>query len=163
MLTIMWDKGLRGKAWKILSNLNSNLRAKMKTKYGMTREMEIGGKQGSRLTERMFFKLMDTLAEELLESGEGFTINEILTIAVLLWVDNVISCVDGEAEQEKMLQKIHKFALKHRLVWGQSKCKVMHVGKHNDEQKEWNLGKQKIPGNLLIQVFWGCNHKRREK
>ena len=50
----------------------------------MTREieMEIGGKQGSRLTGRMFAKLMDTLAEEL--DGEGFTVNELLTIAVLL-------------------------------------------------------------------------------
>ena len=84
MLTIMWEKGLRGKSWRILCNLNKNLKAKMKTKYGMTREieMEIGGKQGSRLTGRMFAKLMDTLAEEL--DGEGFTVNELLTIAVLL-------------------------------------------------------------------------------
>ena len=37
-------------------NLNTNLRAKMKTKYKISREvfMEIGGKQGSRLTGRMF-------------------------------------------------------------------------------------------------------------
>ena len=146
MLTIMWDKGLRGKAWRILSNLNSNLRAKMKTKYGMTREieMEIGGKQGSRLTGRMFAKLMDMLAEELLESGEGFTVNDVLIIAVLLWVDDVISCVDGEENQKKMLQNVHEFALKHRLIWGQSKCKVMRVGKHNDKPKEWNLGELKI-------------------
>ena len=144
MLTIMWDKGLRGKSWRILCNLNKNLKAKMKTKFGLTREveMEIGGKQGSRLTGRMFSKLMDTLAEEL--DGEGFTINELLTIAVLLWVDDVISCVDGVDNQEKMLQKIHEFARRHRLVWGQNKCKVMRVGKHTDTPKEWNLGDIKI-------------------
>ena len=65
--------------------------------------MEIGGKQGSRLTGRMFAKLMDILAEELIESGEGFKVNELLIIAVLLWVDDVVSCVDGEKKQEKML------------------------------------------------------------
>ena len=43
-----------------------------------------------------------------------------------------------------MLKKVHEFALKHRLVWGQSKCKVMRVGKHNGEQKEWDLGDLKI-------------------
>ena len=53
MMTIMWEKGLRGKSWRILNNLNKNLRAVMKTKFGLTREieMEIGGKQGSRLEE----------------------------------------------------------------------------------------------------------------
>ena len=50
-LTIMWEKGLRRKSWRILNNLNKNLRTIMKTRFGTTREihMEIGGKQGSRL------------------------------------------------------------------------------------------------------------------
>ena len=142
MLTIMWDKGLRGKSWRILKNLNENLTAIMKTRFGLTREinMEIGGKQGSRLTGRMFSKLMDTLSEELQATGEGFKISDDLIIAVLLWVDDVISCVDGEKEQEEILEKIHEFALKHRLVWGQSKCKVMRIGKHTDGPREWKLG-----------------------
>ena len=63
---------------------------------------------------------------------------------MLLWVDDVISCVDGQTNQEKMLQKIHEFAQRHRLVWGQNKCKVMRVGKHTDTPKEWNLGDIKI-------------------
>ena len=146
LLTIMWEKGLRGKSWRILNNLNKNLRAMMKTRFGTTREidMEIGGKQGSRLTGRMFAKLMDMLAEELSTTGEGFIVNEMLIIAVLLWVDDVVSCVEGEENQLKMLEKVHDFALRHRLVWGQNKCKVMRVGKHKGEPKEWNLGDLKI-------------------
>ena len=44
MLNIMWEKGLRGKAWRILRNLNSNLKATIKTKHGPTRTigMDIG-------------------------------------------------------------------------------------------------------------------------
>ena len=61
---------------------------------------------------------MDTLAEELQATGEGFRLSDELIIAVLLWVDDVISCVDGEKEQEEILEKIHEFAVKHRLVWG---------------------------------------------
>ena len=115
MFTIMWDKGLRGKAWRILKNLNTNLKAVMNTKYGPTREigMEIGGKQGSRLTGRMFSKLMDTLAEELETTNEGFKLDDQMTISVLLWVDDVVSCVDGTQNQEKMLSRVHDFALRH--------------------------------------------------
>ena len=60
-----------------------------------------------------------------------------------MWVD-VVSCVDGEKDQIRMLDQINEFALKHRLKWGQSKCKVMRVGKHGKETKEWNLGELKI-------------------
>ena len=146
MLDIMWDSGLRGKSWRILRNLNQNLKAVIKTKYGLTRtiNMEIGGKQGSRLTGRMFAKLMDTLAEELQPTGEGFQINANLKIAVLLWVDDVVSCVEGANKQEQMLQKIADFATKHKLKWGASKCKVMKVGKHQEKERKWRLGELTI-------------------
>ena len=78
MAAIMWDSGLRGKSWRILHNLNSNLKAHVKTRYGNTRtvNMEIGGKQGSRLTGRQFGKLMDTLAESSINHEKGFTITQ---------------------------------------------------------------------------------------
>ena len=80
---------------------------------------------------------MDTLAEELHNSREGFEISDKLIIAVLLWVDDILSCVDGEKEQEEILEKVHEFALKHHLVWSQSKCKVMRIGKHTDGPRDW--------------------------
>ena len=126
LLVTMWDQGLRGKAWRILRKLNSNLTAEIKTRFGKTRqiEMEIGGKQGSRLTGRMFAKMMDTLAEEL--QGEGFQVTPEFIIAVLLWVDDVVSSAVGEVDQKSILEKINKFAIKHK----QEKCNVMRVGKH---------------------------------
>ena len=142
MLNIMWERGLRGKAWRILQNLNKDLKAVVKTKFGPTRtiDMQIGGKQGSRLTGRMFAKMMDTLAEDLEPTGEGFKVNNEFTIAVLLWVDDVVSCVEGVENQEKILQRIADFAIKHKLKWGANKCEVMRVGKHKDAKKEWKLG-----------------------
>ena len=106
--------------------------------------MEIGGKQGSRLTGRMFAKLMDTLAEELELTDEGFKLDNQFTIAVLLWVDDVVTCVDGIENQEKMLLRVHEFAIRHQLRWGQDKCNVMRIGKHNGESKEWKLGDMPI-------------------
>ena len=142
MLNIMWQKGLRGKTWRILKNLNEGLQANIKTRFGMTRtvKMEIGGKQGSRLTGRMFSKLMDTLAEDIEPTGEGFKLDDNLTVGCLLWVDDVVSCVEGKPNQEKMLNKIADFATKHKLRWGAEKCKVMRVGKKEGDEQKWKLG-----------------------
>ena len=146
MLNIMWQKGLRGKTWRILKNLNEGLQASIKTRFGPTRtiKMIVGGKQGSKLTGRMFSKLMDTLAEDIEPTGEGFQMDSTLTVACLLWVDDVISCVEGCKNQENMLNRIADFAIKHKLRWGAEKCKVMRVGRHKNEKQKWNLGTLEI-------------------
>ena len=66
LLKIVGDKGIRGKLWRILKNMNSELKAQVKTKFGLTREidMQIGGRQGSRLTGRLFSILTDLLAKD---------------------------------------------------------------------------------------------------
>ena len=87
MLAIIWEKGLKGKAWRILHNLNKDLKATIKTRFGNTEviDMQIGGKQGSRLTGRMFGNLMDMISEEFQENCEGFTMAHEFYIAALLW------------------------------------------------------------------------------
>ena len=61
MLKTVWESGLRGKPWRLLRKMNIDLRAAIKTRHGLTREveMEIGGRQGSRLTCRNFSKMME--------------------------------------------------------------------------------------------------------
>ena len=127
---------------RILRNLSTELKAIAKTRFGETREimMEIGGKQGSRLTGRMFAKLMDLLSEELLDTREGFKIDKDFLIAVLLWVDDVVSAVEGAENQQKILNRISEFAIKHKLKWGAAKCHVMPVGKSAYVAQKWKLG-----------------------
>ena len=81
--------------WRILKNMNDKLKA-VKTKYGLTDEIDMDvGRQGSRVTGRMFSKLMDLLSEKEIASGRGFEIFEDLIIALLLWVDDVVSLAVG--------------------------------------------------------------------
>ena len=94
--------------------------------------MAKAGKQGSRLTGRQFSKLMDMLAEDLLNAEKGFKMTPTFHIAVLLWVDDVITCVEGEENQNDMLKRLDNFAVKHKLEWSAAKCKVMRVGKHKN-------------------------------
>ena len=148
MLNVLWERGLKGKSWRILHNLSKDLTAQVKTRYGLTDEfqMEIGGRQGSRLTGRMFSKMMDVLAEECLAEGVGIKLSQELTIATLLWVDDVLTLAEGEKEQKEMLNKVDIFATKHKLKWGQSKCNVMRVGTHPQVSTNttWTLGTMPI-------------------
>ena len=142
MASIMWEKGLRGKCWRILNNLNSNLKAHIKTRFGITRSinMQIGGKQGSRLTGRQFAKMMDMLAEKLINMEKGFRMTQIFKIPVLLWVDDVVSFAEGKEDQMNMLNDVDDFAVRHKLEWSTAKCKIMRTGKHTSESSDWKLG-----------------------
>ena len=101
MLAIMWEKGLRGKVWRLLRNLTSDLKASVRTRHGTTREigMEVGGRQGSKLTGRMFSKLMDILAEDIIQSKQGINLENDFFIGILLWMNDVVSCVEEETNQ----------------------------------------------------------------
>ena len=59
-------------------------------------------------------------------------------------MDDSLSLAEGYDQQEATLQKFDKFAIKHKLEWGQQKCKTMEVGTHKEKRKEWSLGDKKI-------------------
>ena len=150
LLSVMWEKGLKGKSWRLLNEFNKNLKATVKTKYGETDEisMEVGGRQGSKVTGRMFAKMMDLLAEEIIDEGQGFTMTQDFIIGILLWIDDVITCVEGENNQRSILEKVDRFAKDHKLKWGVEKCQVMKIGEKKSDT-EWDLGEMKIK-----EVFW---------
>ena len=55
---------------------------------------------------------MDLLAEELAQTDYGFKITDELMIAVLLWVDDVISIAEGNLNQNYILEEINKICTK---------------------------------------------------
>ena len=66
MLVTVWERGLKGKLWRLMKNLNTNLTAIIKTRHGLTEEISrlAGGKQGGKNFGFLFAKMMDVLAEE---------------------------------------------------------------------------------------------------
>ena len=146
MMHVAWNQGLKGKLWRLTRLLNTNLTAKINTRYGKTRKIirEIGGKQGGKTMTYLFAKLMDTLAEEMQETEDiGININNI-QIGALEWVDDVVAFAEGLDQQEKVLDFTNEFAVKHKLQWGQDKCQVLKVGGTNYPEKTWKLGEKTI-------------------
>ena len=67
----------------------------------------------------MFNKLMDVLAEEIALKKIGIELATNLIIGALLWVDDVVTCVEGEVNQTSVLNIVNTFAMDHKLKWGQ--------------------------------------------
>ena len=158
MLYIAWQSGVRGKLWRLLKNMSTNLTAVVKTRYGPTRviERENGGRQGSRLTGKLFSKQMDTLAEQFEneDSDLAFALSDELKIGCLEWVDDVVTCTSGIINQKKVLSKVNEFAEINKLEWGQQKCQVMQVGKKVKLPETWQLG-EKVIKNTTVYKYLG--------
>ena len=146
MLVIMWEHGMRGKLWRLMKSINTNLTANIKTRNGLTREINriAGGKQGGKNFGFLFAKMMDVMAEDAeVDEHLGIMVED-LSMALLEWVDDVVTFAIGEDQQNYTLRRVDEFATKHKLKWGREKCKVMEVGNRKYQEKGWNLGKLRI-------------------
>ena len=146
MMYILWQKGVRGKMWRLTCALNNELTAKIKTPYGFTRQIkrEVGGKQGGKIMTTTFAKLMDLLPEEMLQDHEMGVEIENVRIPALLFVDDVTTIATNYTQQQKTLNQVDEFAKKHCMEWGADKCAVMEIGKHSNVYQSWSLGGEQI-------------------
>ena len=147
---------VKGKMWRLILSLNEGLTAKVKTKTGVTREIKRmkGGKQGGKLIVPLFAKMIDSLAEDMMEEESMGIRIEQMNIPQLSFVDDVISLAEGYEQQECTLAFINDFAHKHQLEWSEKKTQVMEIGSHKEERTEWMLGKKKI-GNCNTYTYLG--------
>ena len=70
------------------------------------------------------------------EADLGITVNE-HKIPALLFMDDLTSLAEGYKNKEGTLKAIHEFGIRHKIEWGEDKCKVMEIGKHKEMRSEW--------------------------
>ena len=146
IMYILWNKGIKGKIWRIIRKLNKDLKAKCRTRVGLSREIKINGnlRQGGVLSVTLFAKLMDALSERLIEDGRGTWYGGHLFPSLLL-VDDVAILADSESDMERQLITVEDFMIKNRLSLSQKKTKIMIVNAtKEDEMKEWKIGDTKV-------------------
>ena len=90
VLHIIWNKGIKGKIWRIIRLLNKDLNARCWVRQEKSRNIEIEGslRQGGVLSVTLFAKMMDTLCEDLQQEGLGVKFEDFI-IPSLLLVDDV--------------------------------------------------------------------------
>ena len=142
IMHILHESGIQDKHWLIVKHMNENLKAIIRTKYGHTRKISITNsiRQGGVLSVILFGLLMDQISKETHEKHAGIQIQQTdLTISTLLWVDDVVIVEKDPQKMQLLLDNVDKIAKKYHLEFGESKSKVMKIGKSN-EKPTFKLG-----------------------
>ncbi len=139
---ILWESGIRGKLWRILIKLNSDIVVQIATRFGLTRVINVYGgvKQGGVLSVAQFARMIDELEAELKKEGLGVEFLGLL-IACLLFVDDIILMADSADELQEMLDLSYKLFSKLHLKISQSKSQVIVFNKKAaTKMRTWTFG-----------------------
>ena len=138
--------GLEGKNWKIVEELNSNLTAKVRTKYGLTRTIQIRDsiRQGGVLSVIEYANLMDEIAKDLQEKSAGYQkIWSNTTMGCLLWMDDVVLIHRDNEEIQKMLSITNEIAKRYHIKFGKEKSQILTIG-NTEVTPNFKLGDETI-------------------
>ena len=91
ILYAMHKNGVTGENLHMIRKLNSNLTARIYTRFGTTREIKIRDsiRQGGVLSVIEYATLIDEIAKELRAQGQGLITENGTKIDSLLWMDDV--------------------------------------------------------------------------
>ena len=156
--------GLEGMNWKIVKELNSNLTAKVRTKYELTRTIQIRDsiRQGGILSVIEYANLMDEIAKELQEKSAGYQkIWSNTTMGCLLWMADVVLIHHDKEEIQKMINITNEIAKRYHIKFGKEKEPDTHHRKHRCNTKPQTRGRDNRP-NHQLQVH-GNDSKQKRK
>jgi hypothetical protein len=105
IMYVMHKEGLKSNCWVTIKTLNENLTARISTKYGLTRKINIKDsiRQGGVLSVIEYTLLMDEISKNIKAENLGIKISEEQKVGYLLWMDDVILIPDNEEQMQKML------------------------------------------------------------
>ena len=146
---ILWKRGIRGKVWRIMEKLNSDLTTSILTKFGYTRPVTIqqSVRQGGVLSVAEFSVLIDQLEEDLKDRSLGIKFGPLL-ISSLLLMDDIVLLNDTPEGLQDMLDVLNDFLNRWHLQVnpGKSKVLVFSPEKHATKNStiHWHIGDTEI-------------------
>ena len=146
---VMYKEGVTSRNWCLIDDINSNLTANIKTKYGDTREIKIGDsiRQGGVLSVAQYALLMDEISKSNQTKNIGLQINNKVYLNTLLWMDDVVLITDCIDDMKTLLDNTYDIATRYHIIFGQEKSKILQIGKDkNNPNNSYNftLGQQKL-------------------
>ena len=142
------ERGLNGNNWQLMKELNTNLTAQVRTKFGNTRDIIIGGvlKQGSADACLLYAGHIDDITPPLERENLGIVVNnEGETIPALLWVDDIVGAETEPLKVQTILNIIDDLASMYRIEFGEDKSKIMVVGGNaNTPRPDFFMGDMKL-------------------
>ncbi len=126
IMYVMEKEGLKSKHWSIVRKLNQNLTARIRTKHGLTRKIQIKDsiRQGGVLSVAQYAVLMDEIAKDIKNEHRGIKLpNSDEPVGSLPWVDDVALISLDAKELQDMLNTTNNIARKYRIAFGKEKAK----------------------------------------
>ena len=118
IMYVLMNRGLTTNLWKLVRELNSNLRTTVQTKHGPTRKINITDsiRQGGVLSVTMYALMMDENNKALTETDLGVKIPSTDTkIPCLLWMDDVVLAETKPHRAQKQLDITNHTSLKYHV------------------------------------------------
>ena len=131
ILYALYQNGVEGKNLRIIKNLNSNLTARIQTRYGLTRKINIRDsiRQGGVLSMIEYATFIDEIAKELKQRRLGYETQTNITLDSLLWMDDVCLIHHNPDKLQEILNITNHVANEYHIQFGAAKCKVIKRGK----------------------------------
>ena len=144
IMHIMYKRGLTGPTWTLTNNLNTNLTARIQTKHGLTREIQIKDsiKQGGVLSVTQYAVLMDEINKTIEANIRTENNTENQQTQCLLWVDDVAIISNNPETHKKLLNITQEVANKYRIEFGKNKSKTILIGK--GEKKPFKINEMDL-------------------
>ena len=129
-----------GKNLRMIKNLNSNLTAKIQTRYGLTRKLQIKDsiRQGGVLSVIEYATLTDEIAKELRQGNPGYVTQANITLDSFLWMGDVC-LIHPDVEKLQEIQGVTNHVVNtYHIQFGPAKCKVIKRGKGKKSSPKLN-------------------------
>jgi hypothetical protein len=144
------DAGVRGKLWRQLQAMHSNLSRRVRHPLGLTDSfpVERGVAQGAVESPWIYSSFIDGLAAELKAAGLGVWIAGV-QIPLLMYADDVVMLAASQLELARMNEIATRFAHRNRFEFNGDKSGVMHFNagpleRARCEATEWTLFGEKV-------------------
>ena len=131
IMHVMHKEGLYTPEWNIVKKLNEKLKAKLPTKYGETRAINIRDsiRQGGVLSVALSALLMAEINKEINKHNLAtYTPDLEETMCCLLWMDAMVLNTSDPKELQTMLDITDDIAGRYHIEFGKEKSKVMKIG-----------------------------------
>ena len=124
----LWDIGVRGKPWRILKKMYSNMQASVLIdgEASRTVDKKVGVRQGCPASPLLFNIFIDGLARALRESGFGVHL-DFEELCALLYADDVVLLADSPQHLQQLIDIVASYCGTWRLTVNMSKSKVLVV------------------------------------
>lgn len=97
-----------------------------------------GVKQGDNLSPTLFSIFINDLVQDINELGLGVDLGE-KKLPLLLYVDDIAMLTKSEADLQRMLDKLHQWCKRWRVLINTNKSKCVHFRKGNMKKSNCNF------------------------